>query len=68
MLLPELLFLLRGCSHFVSLNPLQKFPRQSGLTRMTLSMHCAQIKKLIHQRIAFVGLIQNRLQRTTKLA
>ena len=68
MVLPELLLFLRGRSHLIALNALEKLPRQPLLTRMALSMHRAKIQKLIHQRIPFLGLIQNRLQRATKLA
>ena len=68
MLLPLLWFFLSRRSHLVALNALEKLPRQPLLTRMALSMHRAKIQKLIRQRISFIGLIQNRLQRAAKFA
>ena len=68
MLLPLLLFFLSRRPHVAPLNAFEKLPREPLLTRMALSMHRAKIQKLIRQRTSFIGLIQNRLQRATKLA
>ena len=62
---PQLLF--RRRSHLAALDALQKHPRQLAFAGMAFAVHRAQVKELVHERVALALLRKYALQRYGKL-